>query len=363
MALIPAAIRASRRQAGRSPVGSEDGLSEISEEASEPSSPTALSVQCGQGSASAAHTNAALEISEEVPQVSTADLLVALNRLSTGLSALSEKVVSLEETRSQQHPEPRQQVPPQRGIAPNDDDIDSTAIVSRRAPAPSFVDHARFRHRIATGFEQQSPSPHADPRPHVYNFDDAVSRSLIGTKFTAKLQEYRLVCVNGFFMSCANAALLEVVESLVPGSSEHTALAQVYNSFSVLEDLGRDRKTFLACLSDPSSSESMRAYANTILRTRFESDLAVHGASGSANENFNDWQQQVVKSTIYAAAKVQAEKNVKTWSANQPRQQQQQQVEDKGEKPDYKKKKGTDKGGKREDPKKGQKGEPESGSA
>ena len=360
MAQIPASIRVSRRQAGRPPAGFDDGLSEISEEGSEPSSPAALSVQCGQGSTSAAHTNTAFEISEEVPQVSTADLLVALNRLSVRFDSLEEAV----ETRTQQHPEPRQQGPSQRGIAPNDDDSDATAIVSRRAPAPSFVDHARFRHRIATGFEQQSPSPHSDPRPHVYNFDDAVSRSLIGTKFTAKLQEYRLVCVNGFFLSCANAALLDLVEALVPGSAEHTAAVQIYNSLSVLEDIGRDRKTFLACLSDPNSSESMRAYANTILRTRFEGDLAVHGASGSANENFTDWQQQVIKSTIYASAKVQAEKNVKTWSSNQPRQQQQhQQQEEKGEKSDFKKKKGTDKGGKKEDPKKGQKGEPDSGSA
>ena len=294
MASGQSATRQSRRIAGEDPADPDD--SSVSDGSQQSDSP-----KCNQGSGTA--LNHTFEPSEEAPRVSNAELLVHLSKLS-------ERLVRIEATQgSAQRPSNGPQIRlPHEGEARSRRENDSHQVVlPRSAPPPAFVDHASYRHRIKTGFEQQSPSALADLRPHVYSFEDGTTRYLAGTKFSAKLQEYRLCCINGFFLSCSNAALLEVVQKLESDAppdprSLHTALVQICNSLSVLEDLGRDRKTFLAVLSDPNSTESMRAYANTILRTRFDGDLAVHGASGPVQDNFGDYQQQVIKSTIYVSA-------------------------------------------------------------
>ena len=353
MASGQSATRQSRRIAGEEPADPDD--SSVSDGSQQSDSP-----KCNQGPGTA--LNHTFEPSEEAPRVSNAELLVHLSKLS-------ERLDRIETTQgSAQQPSNGPQIRlPHEGEARSRRENDSHQVVlPRSAPPPAFVDHASYRHRIKTGFEQQAPSALADLRPHVYSFEDGTTRYLAGTKFSAKLQEYRLCCINGFFLSCSNAALLEVVQTLESDAppdprSLHTALVQICNSLSVLEDLGRDRKTFLAVLSDPNSTESMRAYANTILRTRFDGDLAVHGASGPVQDNFGDYQQQVIKSTIYVSAKAQAERNVKTWTGQPPKQSEDKQGGDRGD--SKKKKKGTDKGGKREDLKKDQKAGSEQESA
>ena len=120
----------------------------------------------------------------------------------------------------------------------------------------------------------------------MYQFHDEITRALTGTRFQAKLTEYRVACVNGFFLSCANVALLELIQEIEEGSPERARLVEMYNTYRVLEDLMRDRKTLLATRSDPNASDTMVAFADNCLSTRFENDIASYGPSAEAITSF-----------------------------------------------------------------------------
>lgn len=255
------------------------------------------------------YANPAFEASEEVPETAISEVVVLLHRLSTRMDRFESAV-------TQQTPDLRARPPAPSGPAdPVRKRPDAPALLGRRRVSPnSFVDHTALRHRIAAGYEAQAPSALAPLEPHVYLFNDEVSRSLAGTRFQAKLTEYRLTCTNGFFLSCANQALLEVVEALgsdVP-DSVRCRLTEIYNSHAAIENVMRDRKTFLATQNDPSATQAMRAFSDTILRNRFEADLAAYGASSSVVETYDTFTDQVAKSRIWATAKAEAMREIES---------------------------------------------------
>ena len=253
-------------------------------------------------------SNAAFEASEEVPEATLSEVVVLLQRMS-------HRIDSLERAKDQQQPQdPRARPRASPVTDPVGDQPNAPGPSSRRQsdPGPSYVNHGSLRQRIATGYEAQAPSPLAPLRPHMYMFNDEISRSLTGTRFSAKLTEYRFTCVNGFFISCANQALLELVETLdsIPVEVVRARLSKIYNTHSAIESLLRDRKTFLATQNDPSATQAMRAFADTILRNRFEADFAAYGASADSVETYDVFTEQVARSRLWATAKAEAQREL-----------------------------------------------------
>ena len=253
------------------------------------------------------HSNPAFAASEEVPEASLSEVLVLLHRLSHRIDSI--------ET-NQQHsapPDPRAQPAEPTGTDPVDEHPLAPARASRRRSAPenSFVNHPDVRHRIAAGYEAQAPSALASLQPHVYFFNDEISRTLAGTRFSAKLSEYRLTCVNGFFLSCANQALLEVMEAIDTVSPDvRSSLSEIYNTYMAIENIMRDRKTFLATQNDPNATQVMRAFSDTILRNRFEADFAAYGASADSVRSYDSFTDQVARSRLWATAKAEAQREL-----------------------------------------------------
>ena len=271
MSTVESATRFSRRTQGLPPIP-ESPLEDPSphSEVSDGSEQGAFEAQGAPGS-STAFDNATFGASQEDPTVPPHQLAAILGQLNSRLQDLDRKVEDLAQ-HQQPPPDLREQQPPQQGGAYSAETTASATHPSKgkgKAPAaPSFVDHAFFRSHIREGFESQRPSKLAACRPHMYQIHDEITRALTGIRFQAKLTEYRVTCVNGFFLSCANAALLELIQEIEEGSPERARLVKMYNTYTVLEDLMRDRKTLLATRSDPNASDTMVAFADNCLSTR-----------------------------------------------------------------------------------------------
>ena len=151
-----------------------------------------------------------------------------------------------------------------------------------------YLSHAYYREEIETGYERQRPSKHADNKPHTYQIDDEVTRSLANSKFTAKLSEYTFTCCHGFFLSCCHAALLEPY-SAIEGDEKELALElvrKIANTVGQLQDMERDRKLYLALNSDPNANAERKEFARTVLAPKFQPNIAAWGGVSLGQRQF-----------------------------------------------------------------------------
>ena len=171
-----------------------------------------------------------------------------------------------------------------------------------------YLSHAYYREEIETGYERQRPSKHADNKPHTYQIDDEVTRSLANSKFTAKLSEYTFTCCHGFFLSCSHAALLEAYSAIEADEKELALelVRKIANTVGQLQDMERDRKLYLALNSDPNANAERKEFARTVLAPKFQPNIAAWGGSRSANASFAAWEDDVERARRFASAKALA---------------------------------------------------------
>jgi hypothetical protein len=65
--------------------------------------------------------------------------------------------------------------------------------------ADDFVSHGYCRDLIAEGFDKRSPSRLASNKPAYFPIDDSVTRTLTGSKYSAKAAECNITVANAFF--------------------------------------------------------------------------------------------------------------------------------------------------------------------
>ena len=79
---------------------------------------------------------------------------------------------------------------------------------------------------------------------------------------------------------------------------------------AALEDMLRDRMSFLDLSSDPNSSATEKDFANNVLRNEFTPGVQNKGGSAKSNKVFAAYQVQLLKATQYNSAKATANQHL-----------------------------------------------------
>ena len=94
-----------------------------------------------------------------------------------------------------------------------------------------YVSYALCRDIIAEGFDKRSPSKSAPCKPAYFPIDDPVTRTLTGSKYSAKAYEYSITLANACFSSVTHATLEDAIAAATHGDNksafnEHSCTCQ-----------------------------------------------------------------------------------------------------------------------------------------
>ena len=187
-------------------------------------------------------------------------------------------------------------------------------------PPSEFVPLSVYRHKIRPGFERHRPLGSGLDRPHYFEIDDPVTRSLSEKKHTARLAEYTTVTAHGYFTACSNEALVDAIRALEHQKPNlaYGLLLQILNSQTVVEDMLRDRRAFLQIVGNPTSDDNKLDYARKLMSSQFNPHFDGIGASEENNDIWRRYCTQVDSSTIQQSAKSRALHRFQSNESNKP---------------------------------------------
>ena len=180
-----------------------------------------------------------------------------------------------------------------------------------------FVDFRRYIETLDPGFEASHPPPSAPLRPHIFAIEnDPTYRQLSISKFKGALEEYQLLVCHGFYISCAVAAQVEVVEALRADGLEMFAaqFEAILNTLASSEDAIRQRIHYIRLAKGQAKlSQSDQLFAEN-LRTAFQPS-PVHFGHSSTASLYERFRAKEIECSLAAAAKAAAGKKYTTASA------------------------------------------------
>ena len=180
-----------------------------------------------------------------------------------------------------------------------------------------FTPHEFYWQYIDKGFADRRPLYCNIDKPHVYRFDDPVTRALTGTKYSAKLSEYMLISNYGYFVACANAEMFtavdEIENTMLSGENSPAiqALRRVLSTYKEIEELLRERIFFLATQSDPAATTEDKDFNNHVARYFFQPDPRDQGMPSRLKEHYDNYKRQVAQARANQAAKEEAKRQIK----------------------------------------------------
>lgn len=172
-----------------------------------------------------------------------------------------------------------------------------------------YVDHFLYQPSLRPGFKAVLPEPTAPSEPHIFHFEDAVTRYLEGKKMREALEEYHILVSYGYFLACCNQAQKRAVSALRAEGLLHYAevLGACLKTSEEIEASLSDRVAYIRLAkSGPSALQDAQATA-AFQRLRFRPHP---GALGSARyvDFISSFESEFARQTILQAAKASAKK-------------------------------------------------------
>jgi hypothetical protein len=125
---------------------------------------------------------------------------------------------------------------------------------------------------------------------------------------------YTVTVGNAFFASINNEPEQNDVEALEAGDVKNTLciLKQFSNNLEATRDMINDRVLFININADPGATSKHKSFTNDILRNDVTPGVADRGGSATTHMYFKLCEEQCLKATLGASAKLQADKYLST---------------------------------------------------